>query len=326
MRRLLTAMGEILIDFLPIVADGETTGFKMHPGGAPFNVAVGLARLGQPTAFAGKIATDFFGHFLQAHVEREGIDTRFLLPTPAQSTLAFAALEGGEAAYAFYGEGTADTRLTAEEVPAALFEETAILHCGSISLLRGATPQAVLATVERLKGRALISFDPNLRPGLVRDEAGYRAVLDRLFALADVVKLSAMDVGWLAPGRAVGDVAADLQAGGAGLVAVTQGGAGVLVLRGDDRLMVPAFRVPVVDTVGAGDAFSAGLLAGLAQHGVTSRAALDALYIDDLVATLRFAAAVAALTCARAGADPPRRAEVRAFLAEHTEHLPTEAL
>jgi fructokinase len=90
--------------------------------------------------------------------------------------------------------------------------------------------------------------------------------------------------------------------------------------------MVPAVRVPVVDTVGAGDAFSAGLLAGLAQHGVTSRAALDALYIDDLVATLRFAAAVAALTCARAGADPPRRAEVRAFLAEHTEHLPTEAL
>jgi fructokinase len=92
-------------------------------------------------------------------------------------------------------------------------------------------------------------------------------------------------------------------------------------LRGDDRLMVPAFRVPVVDTVGAGDAFSAGLLAALAEREVTSRAALDGLYIDDLVATLRFAAAVAALTCTRAGADPPRREEVRAFLDKHTEHL-----
>jgi fructokinase len=326
MRRLLTAMGEILIDFLPLEAQGQTTGFEMHPGGAPFNVAVGLARLDQPAAFASKVATDFFGRFLQAPVEREGIDPRFLLSAEGQSTLAFAAMEGGETTYAFYGEAAADTLLTADEVPPALFEETAILHCGSISLLRGSTPQAVLATVERLKGRALISFDPNLRPGLVRDEAGYRALLDRLFALADVVKLSSMDLGWLAPGRAVGDLAADLQARGAGLVAVTQGGAGVLVLRGDDHLMVPAFRVPVVDTVGAGDAFSAGLLAGLAEHGVTSRAALDALYIDDLVATLRFAAAVAALTCARAGADPPRRAEVRAFLAEHTEHLPTEAL
>jgi fructokinase len=326
MTQLLTAMGEILIDFLPLDAGGSVPGFLMYPGGAPFNVAVGLARLGQPVAFAGKVATDLFGRFLQAQVAREGIDPRFLLPADGPSTLAFAAMENGDATWAFYGEGAADTLLTAAEVPAALFAETAILHCGSISLLRGTTPQAVLATVERLKGRALISFDPNVRPGLVRDEADYRAVLERLFALADVVKLSALDIGWLAPGRAVGEVATDLQARGAGLVAVTKGGAGVLVVRGADRLMVPAVRVPVVDTVGAGDAFSAGLLAGLAERGVTSRAALDGLYMDDLVATLRFAAAVAALTCTRAGADPPRREEVRAFLAEHTEHLRTEGL
>lgn len=326
MTQFLTAMGEILIDFLPLDAGGSVPGFLMYPGGAPYNVAVGLARLGQPVAFAGKVATDLFGRFLQAQVAREGIDPRFLLPADGPSTLAFAAMENGDATWAFYGEGAADTLLTAAEVPAALFAETAILHCGSISLLRGTTPQAVLATVERLKGRALISFDPNVRPGLIGDAGGYRAVLDRLFALADVVKLSAADIGWLAPGQPVGAVATDLQARGAGLVAVTQGGAGVLVLRGDDRLMVPALRVPVVDTVGAGDAFSAGLLAGLAERGVTSRAALDGLYMDDLVATLRFAAAVAALTCTRAGADPPRREEVRAFLAEHTEHLRTEGL
>lgn len=321
MTRLLTSMGEILIDFLPIEDAGQTTGFQMHAGGAPFNVAVGMARLGQPTAFASKVATDFFGRFLQTHVEREGIDARFLLPTDAQTTLAFVAMERGEPVYAFYGDHAADTLLTAEEVPAALFAETGILHCGSISLLRGTTPQAVLATVERLKGHALISFDPNLRPGLVHDEGSYRALLDRMFALADVVKLSSVDLAWLAPGKSANDVADDLLARGAGLVAVTQGGAGVLAARGDDRLMAPAFRVPVVDTVGAGDAFSAGLLVGLAEYGVTSRAALDGLYIDNLVRILRFAGAVAAITCSRAGANPPRRDEVRAFLAEHTEHL-----
>lgn len=321
MTRLLTSMGEILIDFLPIEEGGQTIGFHMHAGGAPFNVAVGLARLGQPTAFASKVATDFFGRYLQAHLTREGIDPRFLLPTDAQSTLAFVAMEGGEPSYAFYGEGAADTLLTPDDLPAALFEETGILHCGSISLLRGTTPQAVLATVERLKGHALISFDPNLRPGLVHDEAGYRALLDRMFALADVVKLSSMDLGWLAPGRSVGDMATDLLARGPGLVAITQGGTGVLVLRGEDRWMVPSFRVPVVDTVGAGDAFSSGLLAGLAERGVTSRAALDHLPEAELVAALRFATAVAAITCSRAGSNPPRRAEVQTFLAEHTERL-----
>jgi fructokinase len=317
MTRLLTAMGEILIDFLPVAEGGETTGFTMHAGGAPFNVAVGMARLGQPAAFAGKVSTDFFGRFLQARATQEGLDPRFLLPADAPSTLTFVAMAGGEPAYAFYGEGAADTLLTPAEVPAALFDETAILHCGSISLLRGTTPEAVLATVERLKGRALISFDPNLRSGLVRDEVAYRKLLDRFFTLADIVKLSSVDLAWLAPGRTAGDVAADLAARGPALVTVTQGSLGVLAFRGDDHLMAPAFHVPVVDTAGAADAFSAGLLVALAERGITSRAALEAMYIDDLVTTVRFGAAVAALTCTRAGANPPGRAEVGAFLARH---------
>ncbi len=322
MTRLLTSMGEILIDFLPILADGQTTGFTMHAGGAPYNVAVGMARLGQPTAFAGKVATDLFGRYLRGCAAGEGIDLRFLLDDAGQSTLAFVASEDGEPAYAFYGDAAADTRLTATEVPDALFAETAILHCGSISLLRGSTPAAVLATVERLRGHALISFDPNLRPGLVRDEAAYRALLAQMFALTDIVKVSTMDLGWLLPGRPLEAALADLQAQGPALVVITQGGAGVLALHGTERRQVPAFQVPVVDTVGAGDAFSAGLLAGLAERGITSRAALTALPAADLDDTLRFAAAVAALTCTRAGADPPTRTAVRAFLrqAGHADH------
>src|SRR5215218_7892363 len=117
MSRLLTAMGEVLIDFLPIQSGGMTTGFTMHAGGAPLNVAVGMARLGQPTAFAGKVANDFFGRYIRAYIEQEGIDTRFLVAADALSTLAFVAKEDGEPAYAFYGEGAADTLLVPDEVP-----------------------------------------------------------------------------------------------------------------------------------------------------------------------------------------------------------------
>jgi fructokinase len=323
MSRLLTSMGEVLIDFLPIQEGGRTTGFSTHAGGAPMNVAIGMSRLGRPTAFAGKVSTDLFGRYLRDYIEGEGVDTRFLLSSEALSTLAFVAMESGEPAYAFYGEGAADTLLTADEVPEALFAETRILHFGSISLLRGTTPAAVLATVERLKasggaGREgpLLSFDPNVRPGLVRDERTYRDLLGRLFALADIVKLSAADIEWLAPGRTVESYAEELAAGGPALVAITRGSRGVLALRGPERWEIPAFSVPVVDTVGAGDAFSSGLLAGLDERGVTSRSALERLDGSEVAATLRFGSAVSALTCMRPGADPPRRQEVAAFLTD----------
>ncbi len=318
-RQLLTCMGEMLIDFLPIESHGRTTGFTMHPGGGPFNVAVGLARLQQPVAFACKGASDFFGRVLRSYAEQEGIDTRFLLRSDqALSTLAFVAMEAGEPVFTFYGEGTADTLLSIEDLPEALFAETAILHFGGISLLRGSTPQAVLAAIQRLKGQALLSFDPNLRPALIRAEADYRALLQQCFALADIVKLSAADIGWLAPGVAIEQVATDLLAQGPVLVVVTRGGEGVLALRagsaGPTTLRVAPFPVTVVDTVGAGDAFSAGLLAGLAERGITTRAALEGITAEELTATLRFAAAVAAITCTRPGADPPRRIEVEAWL------------
>lgn len=313
MRQLTTSMGEILIDFLPIEEDGRTVGFRMHPGGSPFNVAVGLARLGRPTAFASKVSSDLFGRYLLEYTESQGIDTRFVVSSNAQSTLAFVAMEGGEPAYAFYNEGMAGTLLTPEEVPAALFDETAILHFGSISLLSGTTPAAVLSTVERLKGHALLSFDPNLRPGLVQDEKAYRDLLDRLAGLADVIKLSASDLQWFAPGSTVEQAAAALAARGPALVAITQGGRGVLAVRGGDRWEIPSFDVQVVDTVGAGDAFSSGLLAGLADRNIVSRDALEGASVEDIAATLRFAVAVSALTCTRAGSDPPSRDEVARF-------------
>jgi len=316
MPEVITSIGEILIDFLPIVEQGVTTGFRMHVGGSPYNVAMGLARLAQPVAFAGKVATDFFGRFMRAHVEAEGIDTRFLIDADALSTLAFVAYEDGEPAYSFYGEGAADTLMTAADLPPELFDATCILHFGSISLLRGSTPDAVLFAAKQLKGHALLSFDPNLRPGLVRDEAGYRALIERLFGLADLVKISAADLGWLMPGKPVAQAAAELLRYGPALVVVTLGGDGALGLRAGeaDPYRIPGVRITVADTIGAGDSFNGGLLAALYERGATSRAALLALPPEQIVASLRFAAAVAAITCSRAGADPPRRAEVDQLL------------
>jgi fructokinase len=313
---LITCMGEILFDMLPIVENESTVGFRMHPGGSPFNVAMGTARLGQKTAFACKISTDLFGRMLRQTVEHEGIDTRFMPSDDAFTTLAFVAYEHGEPAYSFYGDGMADTRLTSSDVPQVLFDETKMLHIGSISLLRGSTPSAVLSTVERLHGKALIHFDPNLRPSLIKDETGYRALLDKLFKLADIIKISAADLKWLMPGRSVEAAANALKLHGAAMVVVTRGGDGALCLRGKDTLVSPVFEVNVVDTVGAGDAFSGGTLAALAERDVFTRAALETLPASALSEVLRFASATAAITCARAGANPPTRDEVMRFLGE----------
>ncbi|MEI7646624.1 MAG: carbohydrate kinase [Chloroflexales bacterium] len=320
MQRRLTCLGEILFDFLPLEACGEVTGFSMHPGGGPYNVAVGLARLGQPTAFVSKVGDDFFGRKLRRKVCAEGIDDRFLATAyGALTTLAFVATEYGEPVFTFYGDGAADTLLAPTDLPAAFYAETAMLHFGGISLLRGSTPAVALTAAEGLRGRALISLDPNVRPAVIADAPAYRATLDHAIGMCDLLKLSAADIEWLAPGANARDYATALLGQGPAMIIVTHGGAGVLALRrgpgGVEQVEAPSFRVQVADTVGAGDSFSAGFLAALAEGGALNRAAIESLPADELKTALRFGAAVAAINCTRVGSDPPRRAEVDVFLA-----------
>jgi fructokinase len=315
---MLVSLGEILFDFLPIEADGAITGFSMHPGGGPFNVAVGLARLGQPVAFAGKVADDFFGRRLRQTVLVEGVSDAYLANSAtAPSTLAFVAHENGEPAFTFYGDGAADSLLTIADLPVSLFSETQLLHFGGISLLRGTTPETALTVAERLRGKALISLDPNVRPALIADTAGYRATLERAIGACDLLKISAADVAWLAPDHSVEDYAMNCLERGPCLVALTRGGAGTLGLRrrGNtiERLEAAVVPVEVADTVGAGDAFSAGLLAALADRNVLTRDALDHLNSADLTQALQYGTLTAAITCTRIGADPPRRSEVEQF-------------
>lgn len=322
MQRRLTSLGEILFDFLPVEAGGEVTGFTMHPGGGPYNVAVGMARLGQPTAFVSKVGDDFFGRRLRRAVRAEGIADDFLATAHSSpTTLAFVATEDGEPVFTFYGDGAADTLLTPEDLPAAFYAETALLHFGGISLLRGSTPGAALSAAEGLRGQALISLDPNVRPAVIVNAPAYRATLERAIALCDLLKLSAADIEWLAPGVDILTYAADLLSHGPAMITVTRGGAGVLALRrgpsGVEQIEASSFRVQVSDTVGAGDSFSAGFLVALAERGALSRAAIESLPAAEIQSALRFGAAVAAINCTRAGANPPTHAEVDMFLAEN---------
>jgi fructokinase len=338
MGSLVTCLGESLIDFVPLPAtdQGEkqtgarskadnleevlpgnavSTDFRMYSGGSILNVAVGLARLGQHVAFAGKIAQDYFGHHLLQTLATEGVDTRFVSTTNAQTALAFVAMEKGEPVYSFYGDGTADTLLTAADIPESLYQETALLHVGSISLLRGTTPATVLETVERLKGKALLSFDPNIRASLIHDAPAYRDLLHRLIALTDILKLSYVDVAWLLPGASMEEALRHLCGLGPALVIITQGEQGVLARSGSSEILhIPTLPVTVIDTVGAGDAFCAGVLARLADQAILSRERVLALTEQELRAVISFAAAVAALNCTRAGANPPTRAEVEQYV------------
>jgi fructokinase len=320
-RHLITYLGEVLIDFLPLAGPGDTPAFGMHPGGSPLNAAVATARLGGRAALAAAVSTDVFGRILRRHVSTERVDTSGLVDRDAPTTLAFVALEGGEPVFTFYGEGAADTHLRLDDLPDELLRETSILQVGSISLLRGETPACALAACERLQGRALLAFDPNVRPNLVADEPGYRSLIGRLLALVDLVKISAADLAWLRPGTPVEDAARSLLVEGPVLVVVTRGGGPVLAVRrgseGPAVLSVPGFSVPVADPVGAGDSFDAALLTAFAAGGVVQRDALTGLPGPDLVAAIRFASAVAALNCTRVGADPPDRSTVDAFLATH---------
>jgi fructokinase len=340
-------MGESLIDFVPLNAtdrgksksgtggtrpedreevlsgDAMSTDFRMHSGGSILNVAVGLARLGHHVAFAGKIAEDFFGHHLLQTLKTEGVDTRFVSTAKAQTALAFVAMEEGEPVYSFYGDGTADTLLTAEDIPESLYQETSILHLGSISLLRGMTPVTVLETAEHLKGRVLLSLDPNIRTSLIHDEQAYRALLQRLFSLTDILKLSYVDLAWLLPGASVEESLLQLCGLGPALVIITQGVKGVLARSGSSQTVhVPTFPVSVIDTVGAGDTFCAGVLARLADQAVLSRERILSLTEQELREVISFASAAAALNCTREGANPPHRSEVEHYLRSESSQAP----
>jgi fructokinase len=290
--RILVA-GEALVDLVP----GEDGTLSPYPGGGPFTTARALGRLGRPVAFAGRLGTDRFGEQMAAMLAADGVALDAAERTNDPTTLALAEVDAdGAAAYRFYTEGT-----SAPGLQAAAIDVAAVLHVGTLGLVLEPMASAVEALVGRLAGRALVMVDPNIRPAAIADERGYRARLARVLARSDVVKVSDDDLGWLAPGETL------LERGPA-VSLVTRGGEGATVHGAFGTVDVAAPAVAVADTIGAGDTFSAGWLAWWTEHGRGRDALADR---DAVVAATAFACRAAAITCSRAGADPPHLQDLR---------------
>lgn len=297
--------GEALIDLAPAGDDL----WRAQPGGGPANTAVALARLGVPTTMLARLSDDVFGRRLRTHLTDSGVDLSSAVTASEPSTLAIVDVDpAGSAGYTFHRVGTADWQWRDDELPDELGDEVTAMHAGSMALLLPPGGEALERLLRREQGRRVISIDPNVRPALWPDRTAYRRRVERWVALADIVKVSADDLHWLCPGVAVGQVATRWAALGPALVVVTLGADGALAARPGRGLLTRAgWPARVVDTVGAGDAFTAGLLAALYEGGRLTAEGLTILGDDALEEALSFAARVAGVTCERAGADPPYR-------------------
>lgn len=315
-------LGEALVDFVADVSGVsliECPGFRKAPGGAPANVAVGLARLGVESAFLGKVGEDPFGHFLEQTFAAAGVDTRWVRFDPSARTgLAFVSLQSnGERDFVFYRNPSADMLYRPDEIPDDALTGCRVYHFGSITLIQDPSRAATLDAAERarLEG-ALISYDPNLRAPLWPDLDTARSEILAALPIADVVKVSEEEAEFLYGPGSREDHAKRMLEAGPRLVALTRGAAGCYLVTAQCALEVPGFSVDVVDTTGAGDGFVAGMLTGLLEVG-----GLDALTPTSLAEIGRFGNAVGALTCRAKGAIPalPDTATVRAFLNRQTE-------
>ncbi len=317
----LLTVGEALIDWICTERGADlaaATHFDKAAGGAPFNVAVGYARLGGPAAFAGRLGDDPFGAWLGELLRAEGVDRALATVAPGLPTrMAFVTTSAdGDRAFSHFSAGAADEALSAADLPLDALLGFEALVFGSLPLAVPSARAAVLNAAKRCRSRALVLFDPNARPVLWKNDAAQREAVEAGLAACTVAKLGEDELGWLT-GELEPMAAAELVRARFGLhaVVVTLGAAGSLVrLAGGRSALAASFPIDFVDATGAGDGFVAGLLAALPADGWRD--------LDDAgwVAALRRANAVGAIACTRAGAIAalPDAATLSAFLAKQT--------
>ena len=302
--------GEALMD--AFATDSTPTGLTVDAriGGSPFNVAIGLARLGQPVAFFGGLSTDFLGDRLFQAMAAEGIDPRAVHRTAAHTTVSWVGIDArGVPSYTFHGERSADRNVplaALAHIPAG----ARAFHLGSYAMVVEPVATTQRALVEREHRRSLISYDPNVRLQVEPSIAVWRETLTWMLPRTHLLKVSQEDLASLYPGTDPAALAAQWLAQGVALVTVTQGSEGARAWTASHAVWVQAEPTEVVDTVGAGDTFQCALLTWLAEHGALSAVALRALPAASIEAALAFANRAAAVTCARRGADLPRREEI----------------
>jgi fructokinase len=310
---LIVVCGEALID---LVDNGDGTQ-RSTPGGGPYNTARGLARLGVPTAFLGRLSDDAFGRELADCLAKDGVSLELASIGSEPTTIAAAVLDpDGLAEYEFLVAGTSAPYLTPEMVPDEFRSEVDAIHVGTLGLVLEPMASTLSELVAHEAGRRLVMLDPNIRSGLI-DDGEYRRRLHGLLRQSTLVKASLGDLAWLYPEVQIEALAENLLAEGVRLVVVTMGADGAFAASRRASASVPAVRVKVVDTIGAGDAFGAAVLAWLHDHGAVDLE-LD-LETDQLETALSFACRAAAITCTRAGAEPPWRWELEPVRPNATE-------
>jgi len=292
--------GEALYD-LVLAESGALTG---HAGGGPFNVARTIGRLGQPVAYLGRLSIDQLEATHEQMLADDGVDLGAVVRTSDPTTLALASLDStGAASWSFYSARTAAAGLTRDEALAALPERIAALHVGTLGLVLEPLASAIEAVVEHLAGTTPIVLDPNVRPQVITGAPAFRARLERVLALSDVVKVSEEDLAWLDPGRSRPAAARALLERGPSAALLTRGSDGATVVTAAGDTPIAPVATTLVDTIGAGDAFGGAFLAWWVSHGL-GRAELARG--ERVAEAARFAAVVAARTVARAGASPPQ--------------------
>ena len=296
---MITVAGEALIDIV-IDASGSVTA---HPGGAPFNVARTIARLGGDCQFLGKLSDDGFGEQLRSTLEEAGVQTAVANATPAPTTLAIARLdEFGTAEYRFYLHGTSAAQLTAADASPEVLDGSNAIALGGLSLLIEPTASTLTALISQKPPGATIFLDPNCRPDVATDLDAYRDMIDVILRQVDLVKVSADDLRVLRPDSTSREAARGLLSLGPAAVLVTDGPAPVTIHTPTEERSVPVPVVDVVDTIGAGDAFVAAFLTWWTAHALTQHDTADT---DALHRAATAAIKIAAADCTMPGANLP---------------------
>lgn len=301
---MITVMGEALIDII-VDPDGEVTSVV---GGAPLNTARTLARLGIPASFLGGVSSDAFGRRIQRLLTSDGVSMALPDLVDEPCTLAIAQIdEHGAATYRFMMEGTSAAAVTPQTAVAAIAPDCAAIHVGTLGLVLQPLADAAVAVVAAARADQIVMVDPNCRPSVMTSSDVFDQTLGAVLQRADVVKVSGDDLAFMYPHVAPMDAVTRIQKQSNAVVLFTDGAKSVWVITSDQHVELAVPIVPVIDTVGAGDSFSGGFLAYLAQHGL-SRGALNDL--DVVVKAASLGIRVAGITCQRPGAEPPFASEL----------------
>lgn len=301
---MIVCCGEALIDMLPRTSKDGAAVYQPFNGGSIYNTAIALGRLGIITGFFSGISTDLFGDSLKAGLTASNVDLKYAKIWDRPSTLAFVTLDSGQARYSFFDENSAGRMLTRTDLP-KLSSDVNALHFGSISLISEPGASTLEFLMEREANGRVISLDPNIRPNMIKDRSHYLTRINRMIALCDILKISDEDVMWITGKTELAAAARKWLNAGAKVVVITRGENGVEAFTKGLSIKQPSVNVKVVDTVGAGDTFTAGFLASLQRAGKLTKAAVSYLDETSLRNATSYAARAAAVTVSRAGANPP---------------------